>query len=92
MILFTQRRADTDTYSFQYLMSIEAVNPSDEQGNRVPLNRLPIENVEFSPDGSWLVYEGDNRDIFYVMITGGSDARIETGKGAAFDPTWQPVK
>jgi Tol biopolymer transport system component len=90
MILFTQRRADTP--ALPYLMSIDAVNPPDEQGNRVQLNVLPVENVEFSPDGFWLVYEGDNRDILYVMAAGGSNTVINTGKGAAFDPTWRPVK
>jgi Tol biopolymer transport system component len=89
-ILFIQRR--TDTPSLPYLMSINAVDPPDEQGDRVPLNTLPVEDAEFSPDGFWIIFEGNNRDIFYVVYTGGSDAQIETGKGAAFDPTWRPLK
>jgi serine/threonine protein kinase len=90
MIIFNQRRADT--ISLPYLMSIDAVNPPDEQGNRVPLKTLPVENAEFSPDGFWLTFEGDNRDILYVMVTGVGSTVIETGKGSAFDPTWRPVK
>jgi hypothetical protein len=90
VILFNQRRADT--ISLPYLMSIDTVNPPDEQGNRVPLKTLPVENVEFSPDGFWLAFEGDNRDILYATVTGTGSTVIETGKGSAFDPAWRPVK
>jgi len=89
-IFFNQRRADA--ISLPYLMGIDAANPPDEQGDRVPLNILPVENVEFSPDGLWLVFEGDNRDILYVMASGGTDTVVDTGRGSAFDPTWRPAR
>jgi Tol biopolymer transport system component len=89
-IVFNQRRADA--ISLPYLMSIEAVDPPDEQGNRVPLNILPVENAQYSPDGFWIAFEGDNRDILYVTVNGAGRTLIQTGKGAAFDPAWRPVK
>jgi len=89
LILFNQRRADI--FSLPYLMSIEAVNSPTEQGTRVPLNVLPIENVEYSPDGFWLIYEGDNRDILFMTVTGAGRTLIDTGKGPAFDPAWRPI-
>jgi Tol biopolymer transport system component len=89
LILFNQRSANT--VSLPYIMSIPP-DGSTEQGTRVSLNVLPIENVEFSPDGLWLVYEkSEPRKIFYVTITGTDHTEIKAGKGAAFDPVWRPI-
>lgn len=90
LIIFNQRRADT--FSLPYLMSIDPVDLGDAQGNRVPLNVLPVEDAEFSPDGFWIVYEGNNRDILYIMLTGGGRTPINTGDSPAFDPVWRPLK
>ena len=90
MIVCNQRRADT--FSLPYLMSIQAVDPPDEQGTRLELKALPIEDAQYSQDGFWMVYEGDNRDILYVTANGASRTVIETGKGPAFDPAWRPLR
>jgi len=53
-----------------------------------------IENIEYSPDGLWLLYESvgedGNRDIWLMTIDGESITRITSDPGADFDPTWQP--
>jgi Tol biopolymer transport system component len=90
LIVFNQRRADV--FSLPYLMSIEAVNPSNEQGTAIQKSILQIEDVEYSQDGFWMIYEGGDREILYVMVTGGNRTLVETGRGSAFDPAWRPSR
>ncbi len=56
----------------------------------------PIENVEFSLDGLWLVYESldndFNRDIYFMTISGGDRTRLTTDPAVEFDPVWRPIK
>jgi serine/threonine protein kinase/Tol biopolymer transport system component len=56
----------------------------------------PIENVEFSPDGLWLVFESQdddfNRDIYFTTITGGDRTRLTNDPALEFDPVWRPLK
>jgi len=56
----------------------------------------PIEDVEFSPDGLWLVYEGmdgdGNRDIYFMTITGSGRTRLTNDPKIDFDPAWRPIK
>lgn len=85
-IFFNERTANT--ISLPYLKSIPT-NGSTEQGTLVSLKVLPIENVEFSPDGFWLAFESDHK-IYYMTVTGASQAEISAGKSAAFDPVWRP--
>jgi Tol biopolymer transport system component len=55
----------------------------------------PIENVQFSPDGLWMVFEGQNdlgnRDIYFMTITGGDRTRLTNDPKTDFDPVWKPV-
>ncbi|MBK9007345.1 MAG: PD40 domain-containing protein [Anaerolineae bacterium] len=55
----------------------------------------PIEDVEFSPDGLWIIFEsssGDgNRDIYYSTVSGGDRMRLTDDPEVDFDPTWRPV-
>ncbi len=60
LILFNQRCATK--FCFPYLMSISAVDRSVEQGSFLPLNVISIEDVEYSPDGFHLLYEGEDND------------------------------
>ena len=56
----------------------------------------PIEDVEFSLDGLWILFEttnGDgNRDIYYSTVTGGNRTRLTDDPAIDFDPTWRPVQ
>src|SRR5688572_26717681 len=57
---------------------------------------LPIEDVEFSPDGLWLVFEGtdsgNNRDIYFMTVAGSGRTRLTTDPGVDFDPAWRPIQ
>jgi len=92
LILFNQRCATK--FCFPYLMSTSAFDRSVEQGAILQLNVISIEDVEYSPDGFRLLYEGEeeseNKDIFYMTVTGANSIRITTDKGLDFDPTWRP--
>ena len=56
----------------------------------------PIEDVSFSPDGSWLVFEGmdstGNRDIFFMTVAGGAYTRLTNDSKIDFDPVWRPLQ
>jgi Tol biopolymer transport system component len=92
LILFNQRCATS--FCFPYLMSIPAADRSVEQGSLLDFNILSIEDVEYSPDGFHLLYEGEdkteNNDIYYMTASGANNVRITTDKGLDFDPTWRP--
>jgi TolB protein len=54
----------------------------------------PIEDVSFSPDGLWLVFEGmdgsGNRDIYFITAAGSGRTRLTTDSKIDFDPAWRP--
>jgi len=92
VILFNQRSDAANSRPF--LMSLQYT----EGGNTARLSNFPfaIEDVEFSPDGLWLVAEGldseGNRDIYLMTITGGSRSRLTNDPGTDFDPAWRPTQ
>lgn len=92
MILFNQRCATL--FCNPYLMSTSATDHNLEQGKRMPVNVITIENVDYSPDGFYLAYEGivedNNVDIFYMTTAGGGRERITTDPDLDFHPTWRP--
>lgn len=93
VILFNQRCATTSCNP--YLMSTSSeTNATTEQGLKVKTNLVFIENVEHSPDGFYLTYEGvsesGNIDIFYMTISGGDRVRLTTDPAKDFHPTWRP--
>jgi Tol biopolymer transport system component len=57
---------------------------------------LPIDDVEISPDGLWLVFEGSdsggNRDIYFMTVAGSGRTRLTTDSGVDFDPAWRPIQ
>jgi Tol biopolymer transport system component len=66
-----------------------------EQGSFLPLTVISIEDVEYSPDGFYLLYEGEgsdeNNDIYYMTVTGANRIRVTTDIGLDFDPAWRPL-
>ena len=76
-------------------MSISATDRTKEQALPVQLALVYIENVDYSPDGFYLAYEGveeaSNFDIFYMTIAGADRFRLTTDKGVDFDPVWRPA-
>jgi serine/threonine protein kinase len=56
----------------------------------------PIEDVEFSADGFWIVYEGmdgdGNRDVYFMTVTGSGRTRLTNDPKIDFDPAWRPVQ
>lgn len=55
----------------------------------------PIEDVKFSPDGLWLVFESldnsFNRDIYFMNV-GGDRTRLTSDPADEFDAVWRPLK
>jgi len=91
VILYSQRRASG--FSPPWLMSLQYTDGASATRLNFP---APIEDVEYSPDGLWLVSEGrdsaSNRDIYFMTVTGGNRTRLTTDPGDDFDPTWRPVQ
>jgi TolB protein len=92
LILFNQRCVKT--FCLPYLMRISATDRSDQQGARLQFDVPSIEDVDYSPDGFWIAYEGDesgnNKDIYYMTVTGANRIRLTTDNGLDFDPAWRP--
>ena len=93
VIIFNQRCATS--FCNPYLMSISATDHSVEQGTRMPINLMLIQNVDYSPDGFYLAYEGveeeNNVDIFYMTAAGGARVRVTTDINMDFHPAWRPA-
>lgn len=92
LIIFNQRCANT--FCNPYLMSTSATDRSLEQGLRLVLNIAYIEDVDYSPDGFYLAYEGvgeaGNMDIFFMTVSGGDRVRLTTDPAQDFHPVWRP--
>jgi TolB protein len=91
-ILFSQRNAGVA--SRPWLMSIRYEDRESKDPTRLDFPR-PIEDVEFSPDGAWLVYESmdndGNRDIYFMTASGGNRTRLTVDPKIDFDPSWRPA-
>ena len=93
IIIFNQRCAKT--YCNPYLLSTSPTERSNEQGLKLQLNVVFIEDIDFSPDGFYLAYEGvgdsNNFDIFFMTLSGGDKVRLTTDSANDFQPTWRPA-
>jgi eukaryotic-like serine/threonine-protein kinase len=92
LILFNQRCAKI--FCLPYLMRVSGTDRSDQLGARLKFDVQSIEDVEYSPDGFWFTYEGDesgdNKDIYYMTVTGANRIRLTNDNGLDFDPAWRP--
>jgi len=78
-----------------WLMSI--VYADHETQNPVRLNfPTPIEDIDYSPDGQWIVSEGldnnGNRDIYIMTFGSGNRTRLTNDPEVDFDPAWRPLQ
>lgn len=93
LIIFNQRCAKT--FCNPYLLSTSATDRSTEQGLRLPFNLLYIENIDYSPDGFYIAYEGSeeslNIDVYLMTLSGGDRIRLTSGPEGDFDPAWRPA-
>lgn len=93
LILFNQRCANT--FCLPYLLSASSTDRSSTQGSALNYTVLPIEDVDYSPDGFWLAFEGqesgENVDIFIMTVTGANRVRLTSDPALDFDPDWRPV-
>ncbi|HSM70562.1 MAG TPA: protein kinase [Anaerolineales bacterium] len=91
-IFFSQRNANV--VSRAWLLRIRYEDRDSKDPVRLDHSR-PIEDIEFSPDGAWLVFEGmdndGNRDIYIMTVSGGNRTRLTVDPRVDFDPTWRPV-
>src|SRR5215216_568267 len=91
-IFFNQRRPEPTR---PWLMK---VNYEELELDPTRLNfPTPIEDVEFSPDGVWLVFEGrdnstGNWDIYFMTVAGSGRTRLTIDPEIDFDPTWRPIQ
>ncbi len=95
MILFNERSSINPIVQ-PWELSIVYENRNSDQGTRLKLGSGPIENLHYSPDGFWLVFEGlsdngTNRDIFFATLSGAQLTRLTKDPGVDFDPAWRPV-
>lgn len=89
-ILFNQRLLGPTA---PWLMSISFADRDTQEPIKLDLP-TPIEDVEFSPDGLWIIFEstdGVNRDVYYSSVTGGNRTRLTNDPGVDFDPAWRPA-
>jgi serine/threonine protein kinase len=92
-IFFTQRQAKVPSLS--WIMQIRYEDRQTQAAMRPKLGVVGIENLHFSPDGLWMIYEGvddrGNKDIYYMTTGGEVRTRLTTDPGDDFDPAWRPL-
>ncbi len=91
-ILFNQK--DAGVASRPWLMSIRYEDRETKDPIRLDFPR-PIEDIEVSLDGLWIVFESTendgNRDIYYMTVRGGNKTRLTIDPAVDFDPSWRPT-
>jgi Tol biopolymer transport system component len=92
-VIFNQKNVSAAT--LPNLMSIRFDDRDTKDPARLDLPK-PMEDVEFSPDGVWIIFEttgeDGNRDIYFSMSNGGERTRLTNDPSVDFDPTWRPLQ
>lgn len=95
-VVFNQTKTNLDgSEAPAWLMSIRYEDRASQQAVRLPIEALPVVDVNFSPDGFWMAFESwpdlsGNQDIYISTITGANRARLTTDPAYDFDPVWRP--
>ncbi len=91
-ILFSQRRQTDFTFPNLFSIKVGVVNSAV----KIDLRVLSVEDVDYSPGGSWIAYEsGGDRGyhVLYSTPSGANQTRItEDVTFDDFDPAWRPVQ
>jgi TolB protein len=92
-ILFNQRQVNAN--SLPWMMQIRFEDRQTQLPSRLRLGVVGIQNISYSADGFWIVYEGlddrSNTDIYYMTASGATRMRLTTDPTDDFDPVWQPI-
>lgn len=92
-IIFSQRQANIP--SLPWLMQIRYEERDIQAASRLRLGVAGIENLSYSADGFWMVYEGvdesGNVDIYYMTASGATRTRLTTDPRDDYDPAWRPI-
>ena len=92
-ILFNQRQINTG--ALPWMMQIRYEDRETQAASRLRLGVVGIENLHYSSDGFWIVYEGidelGNKDIYYMTASGATRTRLTTDPDDDFDPAWRPI-
>jgi serine/threonine protein kinase/Tol biopolymer transport system component len=89
LVLLTQR--GLKGFSFPALMILNTDTPT--QPRRLGVGVLSIEDVDYSPEGFYLAFEGSASgvsDIYYMTVTGANLTQLTTARKDDFDPAWRP--
>jgi len=91
-VLFNQK--PTNNTLQPWVMQMLYENRGTTTVKRLELGAPYVENIQFSPDGSWILYESldlrGNRDIYYMTTSGSAHTRLTTDPAIDFDPVWRP--
>jgi eukaryotic-like serine/threonine-protein kinase len=81
--------------SLPWLMQIRFEDRETELPTRVRLGIVGVQNLSFSSDGFWMVYEGiddrNNKDVYYMTASGATRTRLTKDLKDDFDPVWRPI-
>lgn len=91
-IMFTERDAQGPVLPWTMVIPYESRDTA--AAIRLKLGPVPAGNAHYSPDGTWIVFEGssadENQDVFFALPNGDQRTRLTTDPGIDFDPVWQP--
>jgi serine/threonine protein kinase/Tol biopolymer transport system component len=91
-VLFNQKPANTTLQPWVMEMSYE--DRGTTTAVELQLGASYVENIQYSPDGLWILYESldlrGNRDIYYMTSSGSAHTRLTTDPAIDFDPVWRP--
>jgi len=96
-ISFSETESFVSSPSPAWLMTMRYEDRKSQASVRVNVE-TPIVDVNYSPDGYWLVFEsvsadpgGSNQDIYIMTISGGDRTRLTRDPDIDFDPAWKPA-
>jgi Tol biopolymer transport system component len=96
-ILFYSQTSPTGSIPWLVYQRYEDRGQSRE--SRIPAKPSPdvgpITDVNCSPDGFWLAFEGwpdgNNHDIYIMNVNGANQKRLTTDRGMDLGPVWRPT-